>query len=67
MSDVISVDKFYSKSTREVLTKIKYLAEREAIESSKLQKVPKYSYKVIIYEVIISFVKFIWAIEMRPW
>ena len=49
MSDVISVDKFYSKSTQQDQTKIKYLAEREAIESSKIQKVPKYSYKVIIY------------------
>lgn len=42
MSDILSVDKFYSKSSQENLTKIKHLAEKEALESSKVCQVNKY-------------------------
>ena len=38
MSDILSVDKFYSKSSQQDLTKIKHLAEMETIESGKIYK-----------------------------
>ena len=38
MSNVLSIDKFYSKSSQKDLTKMNHLAEIEAIESGKMYK-----------------------------
>ena len=38
MSNILSVDKFYSKSSQKDLRKMKHLAEIEAIESGKMYK-----------------------------
>ena len=67
MSDVISVDKFYSKSSQQDLTRIKHLAEMEAIGSSKMQVNPYdiyTTYTTYIQNTVIKYIYIFYFVKL---
>ena len=62
MSDVISVDKFYSKSSQQDLTRIKHLAEMEAIGSSQVN--PYDIYTTYIQNTVIKYIYIFYFVKL---